>query len=109
MTKKEYPLPPYLSVVAEGCLLQLSVQPRASRTEIVGLLGDTLKIAVSGPPVDGKANAALCKYLAKRLRIAKSAVRIVRGKTGRRKAILFPGLSPGEVLDRLAVPNPVEK
>jgi uncharacterized protein (TIGR00251 family) len=94
-------LPDYLSSAPEGALLQVRVQPRASRTAVVGPLADALKIAVKGPPVDGAANAELCKFLAKQVGISKSAVEIVRGGTGRRKAVLLHGVSPAEAAARL--------
>ena len=63
------------------------VQPRASRTAIAGEHADAIKIHIAAPPVEGAANAELIAFLAKRLEVAKSAVRIVRGERGRIKVV----------------------
>lgn len=66
-------------------ILQVYVQPRASRDEICGLHGDSLKVRITAPPVDGKANQYLCKFLAKEFGVAKSKVSLLSGETGRLK------------------------
>ncbi len=66
-------------------LLAVHVQPRASRDEIAGLYGDALKVRVTSPPIDGKANAHLIQFLAGEFGVARSAVLLVSGETGRRK------------------------
>ncbi|GGB02915.1 DUF167 family protein YggU [Agarivorans gilvus] len=71
----------------ENLLLQVYVQPKASRDAIVGVHGDELKIAITAPPIDGKANQHLSKYLAKQCKVAKSQVSILRGELGRHKCI----------------------
>ena len=63
-------------------------QRKASRDEIVGRHGDALKIAITAPPVDGKANAHLCKYLAKQCGVAKSKVAITKGQLNRYKTVV---------------------
>lgn len=78
-------------------MLALKIQPRASRTGIVGLLGERLKIAVSGPPVDGKANRELCTFLAKRVGVPKSSVEIILGESSRDKSVLIVGASECDV------------
>jgi uncharacterized protein (TIGR00251 family) len=67
------------------------------------LVGERLKIAVSGPPVDGKANAELCRFLADVLGVSKSAVVIVQGETTREKTVLVRGLPPEVVAVRLSL------
>lgn len=74
-------------------LLTVYAQPKASRTRIAGLHGDTLKICVAAPPVDGKANEALLKFLSKLFRIPKSSVTIQSGEQSRTKRFLLEGLS----------------
>jgi uncharacterized protein (TIGR00251 family) len=81
--------------------MQIRLQPRARRTGLLGVLGERLKIAVSGPPVDGKANAELCRFLADTLGVAKSAVTILQGETSREKTVLVRGLPPAAVAARL--------
>lgn len=80
-----------------GALLEILVQPRASRTEIVGLHRDALKIRLAAPPVEGAANEAVQRFLAKKLGVPRRAVTIVRGKTGRRKALRIEGLDSAEI------------
>lgn len=84
-----------------GVLADLIVQPNASRTEIVGLYDGRLKVRVAGPPVDGKANAELCKYLAKKTGIPKSSVTVVKGASSRRKQVLFTATDPLEIQSKL--------
>lgn len=66
-------------------ILELQVQPRASRNEVVGLRDIRFKIRVSAAPVDGQANSELVKLLAREFRVSKSKVRIVKGAESRQK------------------------
>jgi hypothetical protein len=81
------------------------VQPRASRSEIVGVQGGALKVRVAAPPVDGAANEELARVLARRLRVPRSAVRLARGETGRRKLIEVRGLTASQVRALLLEPE----
>ncbi len=75
-------------------MLTVHVQPRAAKTEYVGLYGESaLKIRVVAPPVDGAANEALCQFLAKYLRLPKNAVVIISGTGSRQKRVLLKGES----------------
>jgi uncharacterized protein (TIGR00251 family) len=67
--------------------ISVYVQPRASKTEVAGMYGDSLKIRVAAPPVDNAANAALIEFIAAKLGIAKRSIRIVAGAAGRRKVV----------------------
>ncbi|PAR47394.1 DUF167 family protein YggU [Vibrio metoecus] len=80
-------------------LLRLYIQPKASRDSIVGLHGEELKVAITAPPIDGKANAHLSKYLAKQCKVAKGSVVIEKGELGRHKQvrILQPSQIPAEI------------
>ncbi|MCZ4336297.1 DUF167 family protein YggU [Shewanella colwelliana] len=80
-------------------LLKLYIQPKASRDQIVGPHGDELKVAITAPPIDGKANAHLSKLLAKMFKVPKSHIIIEKGALGRHKQIkiLSPKLIPAEV------------
>ena len=71
----------------------MRVQPRASGTELAGRHGDALKIRLTAPPVDGAANEALVRFLAERLEVPRSAVRIEVGTTGRSKVVAVEGIS----------------
>jgi len=66
-------------------LLRLYVQPRASRDELCGQHGNRLKIRITAPPADGKANQYLCKYLAKLFHVPLSRVSLLRGSSSRSK------------------------
>jgi uncharacterized protein (TIGR00251 family) len=84
-----------------GVRFAVRVQPRASSSEICGLHGDALKVRLSAPPVDGAANEALVELLAGALGVAKRAVRIVAGASGRGKVVEVDGVRAGDV-QRLA-------
>ena len=85
-----------------GCSLGLKVIPNASRDEVVGWLGDALKVKVQAPALDGRANAALVEFLADRLGLSRRAVVLVRGDTSRQKVVRIDGLTRAEVQRRLA-------
>jgi len=87
------------SQTSDGLVLRLYIQPKASRDCIIGLHGDELKVAITAPPVDGKANAHLVKYLAKQFRVAKGQVLVEKGELGRHKQIkiIDPQQIPTEV------------
>ena len=67
--------------------LTVHIVPRASKTEIVGMHGDALKIRLAAPPVDGKANQALIAFLAAQYNVPVRSIAIVSGETSRRKII----------------------
>ncbi len=95
--------PPWLQVMGDGgLLLKLHVQPGAKREEVVGLHGDALKIRLKAPPVDGRANRAVVAFVARRLGIPRTAVRIRRGPGSRAKQLLVEGCSAERVCRRLA-------
>ena len=95
---------PFLEAVPEGTRLRIKVQPRASRSEIGEPIGDLLKVRVTAPPVDHAANEAVLELLAHRLGVRRGAVQLVRGQSSRQKLVLVTGLTPEEVLARLASP-----
>jgi uncharacterized protein (TIGR00251 family) len=84
-----------------GVTFAVQVVPRASKDEIAGIHGDALKIRVTAPPVEGRANEALIEFLSDQLGVRKSQVEIVAGATSRRKTIRVVGLWPQEVGERL--------
>ena len=81
----------------------MRIAPRASRDAIGAMLGGELIVRVTAPPVDGRANEAVTRLLAKRLRVARGAVTIVRGQRSRRKLIEVRGLNEDELRSRLGV------
>ena len=77
----------WCSEFALGIRLAIQVVPNAKRDEVVGPLADSLKIRLQAPAVEGKANAALVRYLAQRLAVSRSVVQVAHGLTARRKLI----------------------
>lgn len=89
--------------VALSCTLAIKAIPNAPRSEVTGWLGDALKVKVHAPPVEGRANDALCEFLAESLGLARRAVTVVRGDTSRQKVVRIDGLALDEVKRRLGV------
>jgi uncharacterized protein len=89
--------------------LALHVQPGARRTAIVGVHGARLKIAIATPPVEGRANAALLKFLADRLGVARSSLELVSGANARDKRVAITAqLASSTIVDALS-PRPGQK
>jgi uncharacterized protein (TIGR00251 family) len=84
-------------------LLDVHVQPRARRTEVVGWYGDAVKIRLAAPPVDGAANEELVAFLADEIGVARSSLEIIAGRTSRRKRVAVEGAKRKEVLGRLGL------
>ena len=84
--------------------LAVRVQPRAKANALVGWEGDALKVRLTAPPVEGKANKALVELLASLLQTSKSAVTIVSGHGAREKLVEIEGLDEVQVLRRLGLP-----
>ena len=83
---------------APGCVrFDVRVAPRASRDAIVGVHDGALKVALTAPPVEGEANAALVALLAKKLGVAKRDVVLLRGETSRAKRVEVRGVSADAV------------
>jgi len=88
---------------AAGATIAVKVHPRAKKNAITGEVGDALKVALTAPPVDGKANEAVIDFFAKLLKVPRSSVSIASGLTGRNKVIRVAGLSAEQVRARLNV------
>ncbi|HMH48676.1 MAG TPA: DUF167 domain-containing protein [Candidatus Acidoferrum sp.] len=82
--------------------LRVRVQARASREAIVGWREDALRVAVTAPPVEGEANQAVRRLLARALGVAPSAVSLVGGEHGRDKVVRIEGMTGVELHSRLA-------
>lgn len=87
---------------AGALVLDILVQPRASREGIGPVIGDRLRVSVNAPPVDGKANEAVVRALAAAFGVPRSAVAIVRGETGRRKTVRLGGVTLADLQRALA-------
>ena len=83
--------------MADILRLEIKAVPNAPRSEVVGWLGDALKVKLHAPPVEGKANAELCSFLSGTLGLPKNAVRLDRGATSRKKIVVIEGLSAHEL------------
>jgi len=84
MSRSEHAL---CTVLEDGIVLNLHIQPRASKSEVCGIQGDALKIRLTSPPVDGAANKLCRGFLAELFRVPKSAVEILSGETSRHKRV----------------------
>ncbi len=84
-----------------GATFAVKVHPRAKKNAITGEVGDALKLALTAPPVDGKANEACIEFFAKLLNLPRSSVTIAAGETNRNKVIRVAGLTAQQVRDRL--------
>ncbi|MGZ4727153.1 MAG: DUF167 domain-containing protein [Acidimicrobiales bacterium] len=90
--------PTWARRVDDGWLLDLRIQPGARRSQVVGPLGDSLKIKVAAPADDGKANAELLRFLADVLDVPRRSTRIVRGSTSRSKTVAIDAPVPAATL-----------
>jgi uncharacterized protein len=84
-----------------GVTIKVRVQPRASRTEIIGEHAGAIKMRVAAPPVDGKANEECRRYLAKLLKVGATSVEIISGDSSRDKVIRVSNISALRVLEAL--------
>jgi uncharacterized protein (TIGR00251 family) len=84
-----------------GIAFVVKIHPRAKKNAITGEIGDALKLSLTAPPVDGKANGACIEFFAKLLDVPRSSVTIAAGFTSRNKVIRVAGLSVEEVRARL--------
>ena len=95
----------FVKETRDGATFAVRVVPRASRTAIVGVMGEdedaVVKIALAAPPVEGRANEVLIAFLADALGVPRSAVEIVAGQQSRKKVVRVRGRSAAEVGDRL--------
>jgi hypothetical protein len=79
--------PAWLMRHGDGSVLLVAVQPGARRSELTGLHDGALRVRVAAPPIEGRANDALCEWLARQLHCARRQVRVLRGDTSRRKQV----------------------
>ena len=86
---------------ATGATFAVKVQPRARKNAITGEAGDALKLSLTTPPVDGRANKACIEFFAKLLKVPQSSVTIASGQTSRNKVIRVGGVDGQYVRDRL--------
>jgi uncharacterized protein len=87
--------------VADGCALTVRVHPGARKNGVTGVHAEAVKIALTTPPVDGKANEALIAFLAEALRVPRARIAIVAGLNSRAKTLRITGKSAAEVVAAL--------
>jgi uncharacterized protein (TIGR00251 family) len=92
-----------ISQTAVGVTFAVKVHPRAKKNAISGEVGDALKVSLTSPPVDGKANSACIDFFAKLLNLPRSSVTIAAGLSSRNKVICVAGLSAEEVRQLLII------
>jgi len=83
--------------VADGCTVSVRVQSGAKKSAVLGLHGGAVKIALSAPPVDGKANDALIAFVAEKVGLPRARVSLLSGMTNRNKVLRVTGKSAAEV------------
>jgi uncharacterized protein len=88
---------------SDGATFAIKVHPRAGKNAITGELGDALKLSLTVPPVEGRANEACIEFLANLLKVPRSSVTIASGQSSRRKVIRVSGVSADEVQKRLGI------
>ncbi len=90
-----------IEATPSGVRIRVRVQPRASRSEVAGVHGDSVRVRLTAPPVEGAANEALVRFMADRLGVPRGAVRLVAGETGRTKVVAVDGIGTPEARGRL--------
>jgi uncharacterized protein len=86
-----------------GVTFRVKVQPRAKRNAVVGELGDALKVALTAPPVEGRANEACIAFFTELLKVPRASITIVFGQSSRNKVIRVAGISAEELRRRLGI------
>jgi uncharacterized protein (TIGR00251 family) len=78
-------------------ILKVKVQPRASKNELAGILGDAVKLRITAPPVEGEANKSVIKFFARLFKIPQNQVQIISGDSSRNKIVELTGVNLKEV------------
>lgn len=91
----------HIKTVPQGLSIQVRVAPRAAQNKVGDVSGGVLKVRLTAPPVEGAANIALVKFLAKALGLHRRQVSLLSGHKTRNKRLLIQGLAPTELLKRL--------
>ena len=94
-----------ISDSSDGCTLPVRVHPGARRNAITGIHDGALKVSLTTPPTDGRANQALIAFLADQLRIPRARVTLLTGATSRSKSLRIAGLSAAQLRAALAPPD----
>jgi|SRR5437667_11319479 len=95
-----------INETSSGITVAIKVHPRAKKNAITGEIGDSLKVSLTAPPIDGKANQACIEFFANLLKVPRSSVTIASGLNSRNKVVRVAGLSGKEVGSRLKIESP---
>jgi uncharacterized protein (TIGR00251 family) len=101
VVKSEFMIP--IRDTAVGVSFAVKVQPRAKRNAIVGEVGDAMKLTLTAPPIDGRANEACIEFFANLLDVPRSSITIASGETSRNKVIRVTGMAAAEVRRRIGM------
>ncbi|MEQ8173727.1 MAG: DUF167 domain-containing protein [Syntrophomonadaceae bacterium] len=96
-------MPSFLKEFDGNVHLEIKVQPRSSRNQILGEQEGVLRVKLTAPPVDGEANQALLEFLARQLKVPRKNLRIIRGESSRQKLLEVTGISGSDVMKRLGL------
>jgi len=91
----------YFKITGNDIVIKVKIVPGSSKNKIVGVHNNAIKITITGPPVEGKANKKCIAYLAKYFDVAKSKIKIISGQTSKNKLIKIYDISQKEFLDKL--------
>jgi hypothetical protein len=91
--------------VSGGARIAVALSPRCDRDELGGIRDGVLHARVCAPPVDGAANRALCRLIARRAGVAPSRVRVIRGERARKKLVAVEGVEQPALLEALGAPD----
>lgn len=94
-------LPIWLSIKQTDIVLSIHAQPGAKKDKVVGEYNNRLKIALAAPPVDGKANNHLIRFLSKKIGVPRSKISLLSGETSREKRLLISDIQPEAVIQSL--------
>jgi uncharacterized protein (TIGR00251 family) len=91
--------------VPGGIVFSVRIHPNAKRSGFAGFHGESVKIDVNAPPLEGKANKELIKFLSEALSVPKSSIQIVRGDKSKGKVLKLAGISSAKLLNALGTPE----
>lgn len=92
-----------IHATSDGVTFAIKVHPRGKKDAITGSVGDSIKVSLTAPPVDGKANDACIEFFARLLKVSRSSVTIASGHSSRAKVIRVVGLSAEEIRKWIAL------
>lgn len=91
----------YFKITGNDIIIKVKIAPGSSKNKIIGVYNDSLKITITAPPVEGKANKKCIAYLAKYFDMAKSKIEIISGQTSKNKLIKIYDISQKKFLEKI--------